>query len=200
MDDNTRQVLRSEETVVAGEPAKTTVSQTSTSTNAATGVPVAPAATVAPAAQQAATVQTTTARTGPSDRVVAHNVSERVIDPAADKAAAVGWVNKLIWFIVGVMAVLLLIRFVLQLGPVNSDNGFAKLIDGLTGWMVAPFSGLFSADTSIEGGGRFAPEVLVAVIVYLLIGLLITKIAELMLGTNRTTGTIISDTERQTKL
>jgi uncharacterized protein YggT (Ycf19 family) len=197
MDDNTRQVLRSEETVVAGEPAKTTVSQTSTSTNAATGVPVAPVA------QQAATVQTTSARTGPSDRVVAHNVSERVIDPAADKAAAVGWVNKLIWFIVGLMAALLAIRFILLLAGADPNAGFAQLIYGLTGWMVAPFNGLFGVNQTFDGSavaGRFAPEVLVAIVVYILIGFLVTKIADLMLGTNRTTGTIVSDTERQTKL
>lgn len=200
MDDNTRQVLRSEETVVAEEPAKTTVSQTSTSTSAATGVAATPVAPVVPAAKQAATVQTTTAKTGPSDRVVAHNVTERVIDPAADKAAIVGWINKFIWFIIGVMAVLLAIRFMLLLAGADPNAGFAQLIYGLTGWMAAPFNGLFNVNTNIEGGGRFAPEVLVAIIVYLLIGLFVTKIAELMLGTNRTTGTIVSDTERQTKL
>lgn len=192
MDDNTRQVVRSDETVVAGQPEKTVVSQTSTSTGAA--------APVAPIAGQAATVQTTSATTAPSDRVVAHNYAERVIDPAADKAAAVGWVNKLIWFIVSVMAVLLAIRFVLLLGNANANDGFGKLMFDLTGWMVAPFNGLFNVNTNIEGGGRFAPEVLVAIVIYLLIGLLVTKLADLMLGTNRTTGTVVSETERKTKI
>ncbi len=192
MDDNTRQVVRSDETVIAGQPEKTVVSQTSTSTAAA--------APLTPVAGQAATVQTTSATTAPSDRVVAHNYAERVIDPAADKAAAVGWVNKLIWFIVSVMAVLLAIRFVLLLAGADPNAGFANLIYGITGWMVAPFNGLFNVNTNIEGGGRFAPEVLVAIVVYLLIGLLVTKLADLMLGTNRTTGTVVSDTERRTKL
>jgi hypothetical protein len=194
MDDNTRQVVRSEETVVAGQPEKTTVSQTSTSTGTTTGAPVAPVV------GQASTVQTTSATTTPSDRVVAHNYAERVIDPAAEKAATVGWVNKLIWFIVGVMAVLLAIRFALLLGGADPNAGFANLIYGLTGWMTAPFDGLFGVNPPVEGGGRFAPEVLVAIVVYLLIGLLVTKIAELMLGTNRTTGTIVNETERKTKI
>ena len=33
-----------------------------------------------------------------------------------------------------------------------------------------------------------------------LVGLLLTKIAQLMLGTNRTTGTVYSETERHTKI
>lgn len=196
-DDNVRQVVRSDETVVAGQPAKTTVSQTNTSVGTANTTPVAPAS------NQAATVQTTSTATSPSDRVVAHNYAETVVDPAADKAAAVGWVNKLIWFIVGVMAVLLAIRFVLLLGGADPNTGFANLMYGLTGWMVAPFSGLFGAPLTFEGGavaGRFAPEVLVAIVVYLLIGLLVTKLAELMLGTNRTTGTVVNETERQTRV
>ena len=192
-DDNARQVVRSDETVVAADPPRTTVSQTSTSTGTA----------ATSATQPASTVQTTQATTTPGDKVVAHNYAERVVDPAAEKAAAVGWVNKLIWFIVGIMAVLLAIRFVLLLGGADPNAGFANLMYNLTGWMVAPFSGLFGAPLTFEGGavaGRFAPEVLVAIVVYLLIGLLVTKVAELMLGTNRTTGTVVSETESQRRV
>lgn len=189
-DDNMRQVVRSDETVVAGQTEQTTVRQTSTSAAA----PVA----------GATTVQTTAATTGPSDRVVAHNYAERVIDPAADKAAAVGWVNKLVWFIVGLMAVLLAIRFVLLLAGADPNSGFGNLIYGLTNWMVAPFNGLLGTPLPTGGtaavAGQFAPDVLVAIVVYLLIGLLVTKLAELMLGTNRTTGTVVSETERKTKI
>jgi hypothetical protein len=41
---------------------------------------------------------------------------------------------------------------------------------------------------------------LVAIVVYALVGLLITKIAQLMLGTNRTTGTVYSETKHSTKV
>jgi hypothetical protein len=193
-DDNTRQVVRSDETIVAAEPASTTVSQTNTSTGVA-----ADAAVAGPAA----TVQTTQATTTPGDRAVSHSYAERVVDPAAEKAAAVGWVNKLIWFIVGVMAILLVIRFVLLLTGADPNVGFSQLMYGLTNWMVEPFRGLFGAPLTFEGSavaGRFAPEVLVAIVVYLLIGFLVTKLAELLLGTNRTTGTVVSETERQTRV
>jgi hypothetical protein len=37
-------------------------------------------------------------------------------------------------------------------------------------------------------------------VVYALVGLLITKVAQLMLGTNRTTSTVYSETNQKTKV
>lgn len=191
-DDNTRQVMRSEETVDAGEPEQTTVSQTETSMGAAT----------TPVAASQSTVQTTTASTTPSDRVVSHNVAERVVDPAADKAAAVGWVNRLIWFIIGLMAALIAIRFVLLATGANETAGLAQFVYGVTDWMVAPFASLFGGFTypGAEQTAVFEPASLVAIVVYVLLGFLLTRLANLMLGTNRTTGTVYSETDRNTKL
>jgi multisubunit Na+/H+ antiporter MnhC subunit len=200
MDDNTRQVVRNEETVVAGQPEQTTVTQTESST---ADTMVNPAPVAATPAYDQATVQTTTASTTPSDQMVAHNVAERVVDPAAEKAAAVGWVNRLIWFIVGLMVILLAIRLVLLGLGANESTGFAQLTYGLTGWMVAPFKGLFGSNWTYPGTAGtaiFEPEAIVAILVYILIGWGLTKLAELMLGTNRTTGTVYSETERRTKM
>jgi hypothetical protein len=195
MGDNQRQIIRNEETVVAGPPDKTVVSQTQTSS--ASG-PVA-----APVAGQASTVQTTTTAAAPRDQVVAHNYAERVVDPAAEKAAAVDWVSRVIWFLVGLMSILLAIRFVLLLTGANESAGFAQLIYGLTGWMVAPFAGLFGRPLTYPGAastGIVEFESLVAIVVYVLIGWLVTKLAQLMLGTNRTTGTVVQETDRETRV
>jgi hypothetical protein len=43
-------------------------------------------------------------------------------------------------------------------------------------------------------------ESLVAIVVYVIIGWVLTKLAQLALGTNRTTSTVYSDTNRQTRL
>src|SRR3954471_1885585 len=146
MDDNQQQIIRNEETVVAGQPAadQTVVSQT----QRAVGDP--PVAGVSD--RSAVQTTTTTAETAaPRDEVVAHNVAERVVDPAAEKAAAVDWVSRLVWFVVGVMSVLLALRFILLLAGANETSGFAQLIYGLTGWMVAPFLGLFGAPITYPG-------------------------------------------------
>lgn len=196
-DDNTRRVMRNEETVVSGQPEQSTVTQTSTNVGEQATTP-APA----PVASQTS-VETTTARQAPSDQVVAHNVAERVVNPAAEKAATVDWINRLIWFIVGLLSLLLIIRFVLLALGANENAGFAQLIYGLTGWLVAPFAGLFGRSLTYPGTagtGVLEIESLIAIVVLVILGWIITKIAELALGTNRTTGTVYSDTERHTKL
>jgi hypothetical protein len=196
MDDNQQRIIRNEETVVAGQPEaeQTVVSQT----DRAVGHPP-----VTGVSANRETVQTSTATTPPSSQVRSHSVAERVVDPAAERAAAVDWVNRLVWFVVGVMAALIAIRFVLLLTGANENAGFAQLIYGLTNWMVAPFSGLFGSHITYPGSAGtavFEPEALVAILVYVLVGWGITKLADLMLGTNRTTGTVYQDTERRTKL
>jgi hypothetical protein len=198
MGDNERQIIRNEETVVAGQPEQTTVSQTETST----GQTVTPAVDATPVAS-ANTVETTTTSAAPSDRMVAHNVRESVVDPAAEKSAAVDWVSRLVWFLGGLMAILLAIRFVLLASGANESAGFAQLMYGLTDWMVAPFAGLFGRPLTYPGAagtGVLEWESLAAIVVYLLIAWLITKVAQLLLGTNRTTSTVYSETDRDRRL
>ncbi|MEO8287738.1 MAG: hypothetical protein ABI670_15020 [Chloroflexota bacterium] len=192
MGDNQRQVIRHDETVDAGQPAQTTVTQT----GATTGTPAAPVASQMNA-------QTTTTTTNPGDRLVAHNVSERVVDPAAEKAASVDWFSRAIWFLVGLFSVLLLIRFGLLAAGANENTGFAQLIYGVTGWLVAPFAGLFGGSITYPGAagtGVVEFESLVAIVVVALVGWIISKLAQLALGTNRTTGTTYSETEHRTKI
>ncbi len=68
--------------------------------------------------------------------------------------------------------------------------------------MVAPFATLFGGFTypGAEQTAVFEPASLVAIVVYVLLGFLLTRVANLMLGTNRTTGTVYSETDRNTKL
>jgi hypothetical protein len=211
MDGDQRQIIRNEEVVAAGQPEadQTVVSQTQ---RAVGNPPVAGVVSDRSTVQTSTTAETppaeqvvqttTTEASPPSEQVVAHNVAERVVDPAAERAAAVDWATRFVWFIVGLMAALIAIRFLLLLAGANENAGFAQLIYGLTGWMVAPFAGLFGAITypGAAGTGVFEPGSLVAIVVYVLVGWGITKLAELMLGTNRTRGTVYQETERRTKL
>jgi hypothetical protein len=206
MGDNQRQIVRNEETVASGEPEQTTVSQSTTNTTNEANAPMAtgaPYMSAPPAVASQGTVQTTTRSDAPSDRVESRTVAENVNDPAAAKAAGVTWLNSLIWFIVGVLSILLIIRFVLLAAGANEDAGFAQLIYGLTGWMVAPFANLFGQPITYPGAagtGIIEWASLVAIVVIVLIGWILTRIADLALGTNRTTGTVYSDTKRNTKL
>lgn len=189
MGDNQRKVIRNEEVLVEGEPQQTVVNQTTVGTPGY--APPAGATTV------------TQATTAPADRVLQRNVAETVIDPAGEKADSVDWLSRVIWFLVGLMSILLLIRFGLLAAGADENQGFAQLIYGLTGWMVAPFAGLFGRSITYPGAagtGAIEFESLVAIAVLALLGWGITKLAQLALGTNRTSSTVYSDTERQTKM
>ena len=206
--DNQRQIVHNEETIQAGQPEQTTVSQTqSTTTDPTAGAvrPVPTAGELEMSDVNKSTVQTTSTSLPPkpTDQYVSRRVSDNVVDPAADKVATVGWVLRVVWFVVGLMAALIAIRFVLLAVGANENGGFAKLIYGLTGWMVAPFAALFGSNLTYPGtagAGILEPASLVAIVVYALVGLLVTKLAQLLLGTNRTTGTLYSETTHQTKV
>ena len=99
-------------------------------------------------------MQTTTTSEAPSDQVVQRNVADTVIDPAADRAAAVDWVTRVVWFVIGMMSVLIAIRFVLLATGANENAGFSQLIYGLTGWMAAPFANLFGSNLAYPGCGE----------------------------------------------
>lgn len=192
-----RQVIREEETVVAGEPAQTTVSQTT-----APVVPAAPVVTPAPVQPVAATtVQTTTSQ--PGDRVVAHQVAVSDVNPTAERAANMGWVNSLVWFLAGLIIVVLAIRFVLAMAGADPGTAFVSLIYGLSAPFRAPFAGIFGQPFTYDGAAvtaRLEFEDLVAMVVYALLAWGITKILSLMLGTNRTDKTVYTDNTRRTQL
>ena len=192
-----RQVVRQEETVVAGDPAETTVAQTTT----APAVPVAPVVTPPVAPVASSTVQTTSSQ--PGDRVVQHQVAVSDVNPAASRAANMGWVNSVVWFIAGLIIVVLAIRFVLAMAGADPGTGFVNLIYGLSAPFRAPFAGIFGQPFTYDGAAvtaRLEFEDLVAMVVYALVAWGITKILALMLGTNRTDTTVYTDNSRRTQL
>jgi hypothetical protein len=188
-----RHVVREEQTVAAGEPAQTTVSETVT--------PAAPVVNAAPVAPAAATVQTTT--TQPGDRVVQHQVAVSDVNPAAERAANMGWVNSLVWFLAGLIIAVLAIRFILAMAGADPGTGFVNLIYALSSPFRAPFAGIFGQPITYDGAAvtaRLEFEDLVAIVVYALVAWGITKVLALMLGTNRTDTTVYTDNNRRTQL
>ena len=92
----------------------------------------------------------------------ARTVREETIQPASFTAA------RVIWFVAGVIIVLLALRFLFVLLGANRDNGFVDLIYTLLYPFAAPFFGIFSYDVSY-GESRFELSTLVAMAIYALI-------------------------------
>ena len=78
---------------------------------------------------------------------------------------------RLVFFLLGLIEVLLVLRFVFKLFGANGANVFAMIIYGVTSLLLLPFSGLFGKTVAaVEVTARvFEPSTLIAMIVYALI-------------------------------
>ena len=83
--------------------------------------------------------------------------------------------ERVVWYIAGVLLVLLGLRFLLSLLGANPSNGFANFIYSVSHPFVAPFFSLFSYHYSY-GASCFEVYTLVAMLVYALIAWGITSL------------------------
>lgn len=81
--------------------------------------------------------------------------------------------TQIIWYVVGLVETLLILRFFLKLFAANSAAGFTRFIYGATGFLAAPFLIVFKV-SKVEGS-VFEWSTLLAMAVYLLIAWLIVK-------------------------
>ena len=95
-------------------------------------------------------------------------VSQRVQTPGVVVA------QRVVWFIVGAISVLIALRFVLLLLGASREAGFTEFIYGPSGIFAAPFLGIFGQPT--YGSSVFEVSSLLAIAVYLLIGWGIAKL------------------------
>jgi len=75
-------------------------------------------------------------------------------DVAAERRLGQYQLNRIIWTILGILEVLLVLRFILKLIGANPNSGFATFMYGLSGLFTAPFTGLvptwFAGDIVLE--------------------------------------------------
>ena len=98
-----------------------------------------------------------------------------VVDNSNQKVDNTSLAARIIWFIGGVLAVLLAFRFVFILLGANSSNGFADFIYTVSHPFAAPFFGLFGYE-QVYGEAKFEVSTLVAIFVYLLAAYGIAKL------------------------
>jgi hypothetical protein len=110
---------------------------------------------------------------------LATSKTTRVVDDsvpaAADKADGVVIATRVVWFIAGVLLVLLAFRFVFIMLGANPSNGFVDFIYSASHPFAAPFFGIFGY-TQTLGSARVEWSTLVAMLVYTLIAWGITRL------------------------
>lgn len=86
--------------------------------------------------------------------------------------------ERVVSYIVGIIASLLALRLVLELfsyfGVISTATGFARFIYGLTQPLVAPFVGMFTSST----GDASAWTIAFAMLVYAIVGYAIVKLIQ----------------------
>lgn len=82
------------------------------------------------------------------------------------------WIVNSIFWLAGVVEVLLGMRFFLRLLGANRENSFSQLINNLSAPFIAPFSTLFISPTSGTGDYIFDVNIVIAIIAYALLSYL----------------------------
>jgi uncharacterized protein YggT (Ycf19 family) len=91
-----------------------------------------------------------------------------------------GLINSIYW-LAGMLEILLGLRFFLRLFGANPENEFAQLINNLSAPFVAPFSTLFISPTTNGAANIFDVNIIIAIVVYALLGYLVTSLFRLFL-------------------
>jgi uncharacterized protein YggT (Ycf19 family) len=89
---------------------------------------------------------------------------------------------QVIWYILGIIEVLLAFRFVLRFIAANSSSGFAALIYSLSAPFAVPFRGLVSS--TVTGQSVFEWSTLIAMVVYLILAYGLVKLFQFVKPTN----------------
>lgn len=115
--------------------------------------------------------------------------TQRNIDPAVDnqgnrQASSSQTIVYIVYFLSGVLEILLAFRFILKLLGASSSSGFVSTIYSISGVFIAPFKGIFRQGTSqgIETTSFFDPATLVAILVYALVTWGIVKLIQISSG------------------
>ncbi len=86
------------------------------------------------------------------------------------------WIVNSIFWLAGMLEILLAIRFSLRLFGANPENDFAQIINNLSAPFVAPFSTLFISPTANEGTNIFDLNVIVAMVAYTILSYLVVSL------------------------
>ncbi len=85
-------------------------------------------------------------------------------DVAGEQRLRLFQITRIMWMVLGVLEIMLGLRFILKLMAANPSNGFAGLVYGITGTFTGPFDALLG--TPAIDGSIFEATTLIAMSVY----------------------------------
>lgn len=104
--------------------------------------------------------------------------------PSKREATGSQTIAYLVYFIFGVLEILLAFRFVLKLLGASLSSGFVSFIYDFSGIFIVPFEGIFRSGTTqgVETVAVFEPATLVALIVYAVLAWGVVKLISIFSG------------------
>lgn len=120
--------------------------------------------------------------------VTEENTNDRTVSPPKREVSNSQTTAYLIYFLFGLLEVLLAFRLVLKLTGASTSSDFVGFIYGLTGIFILPFEGIFRRAFSqgVETTAVFEPSTLVAIVVYAVIAWGIVKLLRIFSGERQT--------------
>lgn len=103
---------------------------------------------------------------------------------AANQNSTVARIVNIVFFIFGVIELVLLLRIILQLAGVNAANGFASLIYGISAPFVALFQTLL-VNPSLGGASVLEFTTMIAMLVWAILAWLVTRVIWLLMSRPR---------------
>jgi len=117
------------------------------------------------------------------------NTNPAETTPVQTKATGSQSVEYLIYFLFGVLEILLVFRLVLKLMGASTTSTFVNLIYGLSGVFTFPFEGIFRMwfGQGVETTSVLEPSTLVAIIVYAIVARGIVMLVRIFSGEKQQT-------------
>lgn len=109
----------------------------------------------------------------------------QVSSPEAEETVAIWSLNRLLYYVFGVIETLLVFRFVLKILGANPGSPFVAFIYSLSSVFQSPFRGIFrSAVTEgIETSSVFEPATIVAILVYIVVAAGLVELIKIVTAT-----------------
>lgn len=115
-------------------------------------------------------------------------------DVAAERRQGSFQLSRIVWTLVGILEILLGLRFMLKLIGASPDSGFSIFIYGITSIFVAPFRDLVGTPT--VGASVIEFTTLIAMVIYALLAWVIVRVVLVALDRPSARTTSRSVTER----
>lgn len=106
----------------------------------------------------------------------------RIASPEADAMTMVWSVNRMIFYVTGVIETLLTFRFLFKAFGANPSNGFVSFIYSTSSVFEGPFRGIFRSATTegIETTAVIEPSTIFAMIMFLVLAIGLTQLINVL--------------------